>query len=146
MNSSEQKIELTKVFKAPIGRVWEALVTPVEQKKWYFDFDSTWKLEVGHVFEWEAGDPADKMWLHRGKIIEVVNGRKLVHSWEYPDYTGYSILTWQLSSQDSNLTELKLRHFFGIPFDSSVPALQKEQFEKGWDYIVNTSLKEYLEK
>ncbi|MEB2776549.1 SRPBCC domain-containing protein [Algoriphagus sp. D3-2-R+10] len=146
MNSSEEKIELTRIFEAPIGRVWEALVNPAEQKKWYFDFGPKWKLEVGQVFEWEAGDPAAKIWLHRGKINDVVNGRKLVHSWEYPGYIGYSILTWLLISQAPNRTELKLCHFFEVPFDPAIPALQKEQFEKGWNYIVNTSLMEYLEK
>ena len=94
MEISEDKIQISRVYESASAKIWEALTNPPFQKEWYFDFGGTWKLEVGYLFEGKAGDPPDKLWLRRGKILEVIQGKKLVHSWEHPGYSGYTILTW----------------------------------------------------
>ena len=113
-------------------------------KEWYFDFAEDFKLEPGAVFEWKAGDTENNQWLHRGKMLEIITNQKLVHTWEYPGYSGTSTLSWNLLKIDDSTTNVTLIHEFSIPFDSTVAALKKENFEMGWNHIINISLQDYL--
>ncbi len=140
-----EKIIVQKTYNAPISLVWNAITNKDAMRKWYFDFAEDWKLEVGQVFEWSAGDLDDKQWLHRGKMLEIIDGQKLVYSWEYPGYVGYSIVSWELEALEEDRTKLTLTHVFTIPFDHNQPALKRENFVGGWDHIVNISLAEFLE-
>ncbi len=141
-----ETFQIEKTYNAPIGLVWQAITDRAMMKEWYFDFDEAFKLEPGAVFEWTAGDNESKQWLHRGKMLEIIPGEKLVHSWEYPGYSGSSTLSWLLSKVDDATTKVTLIHKFTVPFDSTVQELKKENFEMGWNHIINISLTEYLEK
>jgi len=138
--------QIEKTYNAPISLVWQAITDRTMMKEWYFDFDEAFKPEPGAVFEWTAGDTKDKQWLHRGKMLEIIPGEKLVHTWEYPGYSGSSTLSWNLSKLDDATTKVTLVHEFTIPFDSTVQELKKENFEMGWNHIINISLTEYLDK
>jgi uncharacterized protein YndB with AHSA1/START domain len=141
-----QSFQIEKTYNAPIALVWQAITNPAMMKEWYFNFDEAFKLEPGAVFEWTAGDTEDNQWLHRGKMIEIIPDEKLVHTWEYPGYSGTSTLSWNLLKVDEATTKITLVHEFTIPFDSSVAALKQENFEMGWTHIINISLNEYLNK
>lgn len=138
--------QIEKTYNAPVNMVWQAITDPAMMKEWYFDFAEDFKLETGAVFEWTAGDNESKQWLHRGKMIEIVPNEKLVHSWEYPGYSGSSVVSWNLSKIDDATTKVILTHEFTIPFDTTVDALKVENFEAGWTDIINNSLTAYLEK
>lgn len=138
--------QIEKTYNAPVKLVWQAITDPAMMKEWYFKFGADFKLETGAVFEWTAGDTEDNQWLHRGKMLEIVPDERLVHTWEYPGYSGTSTVTWNLYKVDDIATKVILIHEFTIPFDSSVAALSTENFETGWTHIVNISLDEYLNK
>jgi uncharacterized protein YndB with AHSA1/START domain len=138
--------QIEKTYNAPIALVWQAITDRAMMKEWYFNFAEDFKLETGAVFEWTAGDTEDNQWLHRGKMLEIIPDRKLVHSWEYPGYSGSSTISWDLLKIDDDTTKITLIHEFTIPFDSSVAALKQENFEMGWTHIINISLEEYLNK
>lgn len=137
---------LEKIYKAPIDIVWKAITDREQMKKWYFDLPATFKPVVGNEFEWYGKDEECNEWLHRGKVVEMIEGKKIAHTWEYPGYTGSSNVIWELSSIDEKNTLLILTHVFNILFDTTVKALRKENFVAGWTHIVNISLTEYLEK
>jgi uncharacterized protein YndB with AHSA1/START domain len=139
-----ETFQIEKTYAVPIALVWQAITDKAMMKEWYFNFAEDFKLETGAVFEWKAGDTKDNQWLHRGKMLEIIPNQKLVHSWEYPGYSGSSI--WKLSKVDDDTTKVMLIHEFTIPFDSSIAELKKENFEMGWNHIINISLQEYLEK
>jgi uncharacterized protein YndB with AHSA1/START domain len=141
-----ENIQIKKNYNAPISLVWQAITNRAMMKEWYFDFAEDFKLETGAVFEWKAGDTKDKQWLHRGKMIEIIPEKKLVHSWEYPGYSGTSTLSWNLLKADDTTTAVTLVHEFTIPFDSNIPELKTENFEMGWNHITNISLEDYLNK
>ena len=141
-----ETFQIEKIYKAPINLVWQAITDRAMMKEWYFDFDEDFKLEAGAVFEWTAGDTKDKQWLHRGKMIEIIPNEKLVHTWEYPGYSGTSTLHWNLVKVNEATTKVSLIHEFTIPFDSTVAALKTANFEMGWTHIINVSLEEYLDK
>lgn len=137
-------ISLEKTLNAPIELVWKAITDKEQLKQWYFDFSDGWKLEIGSVFEWTGGEPNGKQWLHRGKMIEIIEGKKIKHSWEYPGYSGMSTVTWELVSIDAKTTKLLFSHVFNIPFDVKEDAFKTENFVTGWNHIINTGLPEYL--
>lgn len=138
--------QIEKTYNAPITLVWQAITDRAMMKEWYFNFAEDFKLETGAVFEWTAGDTEDNQWLHRGKMLEIIPNQKLVHTWEYPGYSGTSTLSWNLSKLDDATTKVTLVHEFTIPFDSNVAAFKTANFEMGWTHIINISLEEYLAK
>lgn len=126
-----QTIKKEKDYTAPIVLVWQAITDRAMMKEWYFNFAEDFKLETGAVFEWKAGEPGGKQWLHRAKMLEIIANEKLVHTWEYPDYSGSSTLSWNLLKVDEDTTKVILIHEFTIPFDSNIAELKKENFEIG---------------
>ena len=136
--------KIEKNYTAPIDLVWQAITDRAMMKEWYFDFAEDFKLEPGAVFEWKAGDTENNQWLHRGKMLEIIPNQKLVHTWEYPGYSGTSTLTWNLLKIDDVTTHVTLIHEFTVPFDMTIPELKKENFEMGWKHIINISLQDYL--
>ncbi len=141
-----EKLFFERTLPADADTLWSVLTEPAHLKEWYFDFSEQWGLETGHVFEWTAGPPDEEQWLHRGMIIEVLPGKKLTHTWEYPGYIGRAQLIWELIPLAENSTLLQLTFEFLIPFDESVEALRRANFAEGWDFIINQSLPGYLEK
>lgn len=139
-------IVMEKVYHAPIQMVWKAITEREQLKQWYFDFPESFKAEAGSEFDWYAGDNESKQWLHHGKMLEVVPGKKLVHTWEYPGYSGTSTVSWELSAIDDNTTKLLFTHVFNEPFDENETALHRSNFVQGWHHIINTGLVDFLKK
>jgi uncharacterized protein YndB with AHSA1/START domain len=145
-NNEDETISLERIYTAPINAVWAAVTEKEQLRKWYFDFSESFKLEPDHEWEWWAGPPGGKQWLHRGKITDVVAGKKLAHTWEYPGYQGKALVEWELVELDKNSTRLNFEFKILIPFDQNEEALKRKNFVEGWNYIVHTGLKEFLEK
>lgn len=137
---------LTRTYGVSVSLLWEAITQREHLKHWYFDFANDWKLHVGASFEWLAGPPDGELWKHRGEMLEIVENKRLSHSWEYPGYEGTSVVTWELTAVDANHTRLDFTHHFKVPFDPTVPELGKENFVAGWNEILNIGLVEYVEK
>lgn len=143
---AKDTFSLKRTYKAPVHLVWQVITQKEHLKQWYFDFAENWNLKIGSEFEWLAGPPDGKQWLHKGKMLEVVENKKLSHSWEYPGYSGTSIVTWELHRIDDHSTELTFTHYFKVPFDAQEEALRRENFVEGWNHILNIGLVEYLDK
>jgi uncharacterized protein YndB with AHSA1/START domain len=140
-----ESVKVERVYNAPVEAVWKAITDKAEMRNWYFDFSEDWKLEVGHEWDWWAGPPDGEKWHHRGKMLEIIPNKKLSHTWEYPGYSGTSIVTWELFAEGEK-TKLVLTHVFNVPFDKNVDALKRENFAEGWNQLVNIALADHLEK
>jgi uncharacterized protein YndB with AHSA1/START domain len=138
-----QPFVIETTYNAPVEKVWKALTDKNQMKQWYFDIEE-FKPEVGFEFKFDGGAD-DKVYHHVCKIVEVIQGKKLKHSWSYVGYEGMSYVTWELFDED-NTTRVKLTHEGLETFPKSDPNFAKESFAKGWTYILGTSLKEFLEK
>jgi uncharacterized protein YndB with AHSA1/START domain len=138
-------VRIERILNAPVEKVWSALTERDQLKKWYFDFPETFVLNPGQQFDWWAGPPDGKQWLHRGKIVEVIKNKKLVHTWEFPGYTGHSELSWELNEFEKNKTRLLLIHKFIIPFDLKEDALRRRNFVTGWKQIME-SLADFIQR
>ena len=138
-----QPFTIERTYNAPIARVWQALTDKDEMKQWYFDLKE-FKPEVGFKFQFWGGDEKKK-YLHLCEITEVVPNKKLTYSWRYDGYTGESFVTFELSPEGDK-TRLKLTHEGLETFPADESALARKNFESGWNQIIGTSLKEFLEK
>jgi uncharacterized protein YndB with AHSA1/START domain len=138
-----EPVIIERTYDAPADKVWQAITDKNQMKEWYFDFEE-FKPEVGFEFTWSAGDDK-KQWLHAGKIIDVVPGKKISYSWKYPGYAGDSVVTWELFAE-GNKTRLKLTHSGLETFPADEPGLKKENFVAGWTGFIGTRLKDYVEK
>ena len=143
MNTVEtDALVVEQIFNAPIEKVWLAISDKEQMKQWYFDLKE-FKAEVGFEFQFKGG-PDDRTYLHLCKIIEAVPLKKLKYSWRYDGYEGISFVTMELSGQGDK-TKLKLTHEGLDSFPISNPDFARKNFAEGWNYIINTSLKKYLE-
>ncbi|GHM99083.1 hypothetical protein WSM22_05730 [Cytophagales bacterium WSM2-2] len=130
-----------RLFNAPVEKVWSAITDKKQMKIWYFDL-AEFKAEVGFEFQFKGG-PDDRVYLHLCQVTEVIPFKKLTYSWRYDGYEGNSFVTFELSAQ-GNKTRLKLTHDGLETFPASPSDFARANFEEGWNYIVNTSLRNYL--
>ena len=135
-------IIVERTLNAPISGVWEAITDKDKMKQWYFDLKE-FRPEVGFEFQFTGGNE-EHTFLHFCKVTEVINGRKLTHSWTYDGYPGESFVTFELFDEGDK-TRLKLTHA-GLETFPATPDFKRENFQMGWTDIIGRSLKEYLEK
>lgn len=133
---------IERTFNAPLQKVWKAITDKEDMKKWYFDL-AEFIPKVGFEFEFMGGEK-DKCYLHKCKVTEVEEGKKITYSWRYDGYAGNSFVTWELFDEGGK-TRLKLTHAGLETFPADNPDLAKHNFERGWTSILDTSLKGYLE-
>ncbi len=143
---AHESIKMERIFDASSALMWEALTDDERLKQWYMDFKGKFKAEVGHIVEFEAGPPEGKQWLHRVEVLEVIENKKLAHTWSYPGYSGKAILTWELTEQGVGKTLLKMNFDFIELFDPNEDALHRSNFEAGWSELIDTNLANYIKQ
>jgi uncharacterized protein YndB with AHSA1/START domain len=131
------------LLNAPVSKIWKAITDKEEMKQWYFDL-AEFKPQVGFEFQFEGGTD-ERSYLHLCKITEVIPNKKLTYSWRYDGYPGISFVTFELFP-DGNKTKLKLTHEGLESFGTDNPDLARENFVEGWNEIIGTSIKEFVEK
>jgi uncharacterized protein YndB with AHSA1/START domain len=74
---------IERTFNAPIARVWKALTNKEEMNRWYFDLEE-FKAEAGFEFRFTV-EHEGFTYAHHCKILKVIPGRKLAHTWPMRD-------------------------------------------------------------
>ncbi|MES2431931.1 MAG: SRPBCC domain-containing protein [Bacteroidota bacterium] len=138
-----QPIILKHTFDTPVSKVWSALTNRDEMEKWYFNLKE-FKAEPGFKFDFIGGPPDGIQYKHLCEVTEAVKEKKLTYTWRYDGYEGISYLTFELSAEGNRAT-LKLTHSGLETFPANNKDFAKENFEAGWNDIINNSLKKYLE-
>ena len=123
-------IKQTYHIKAPVEKVWEALVNPKVIKEWS---GSSAKMDakVGSQFELWDGD------IH-GKNTEVIENEKLVQDWYGGDWDEPSKAIFTLSDREDK-TQIDF-------INENVPDDAAEDIEDGWDRYYLGEIKKLLEK
>ncbi|MEO6452938.1 MAG: SRPBCC domain-containing protein [Ginsengibacter sp.] len=137
-----QPLVIERTFNAPAEVVSQAITDKDKMKQWYFNIKS-FKPEVGFEFEFTGGSK-ERSYLHLCKITEVQENKKLAYSWSYAGTSGKSVVTFELFSE-GNKTRLRLTHEGLETFPADNPDMAKESFTSGWNHIIGTSLKEFVE-
>ncbi|MBO9617810.1 MAG: SRPBCC domain-containing protein [Niabella sp.] len=130
-------------YGAPVEKVWQALTSKDQMHQWYFDIPD-FDTSPGSRFDFYEGP--EKQYLHRGTITECIPLQKLQHTWTHPDKSkGSSLLTWELFPEGDQ-TRVRLVHSGLEQLADGGPAFAKENYEQGWEQIMNKSLRNFLEQ
>ena len=134
----------TSTINAPIEMVWEALTDKQRMVKWYFTIPD-FVLEEGAQFSfYEPG--GENKYLHTCVITEVTPLQRFQHTWTHPTFSqGRSLVTWDLVPKE-NKTEVTLTHEGIENFADGGPDFTTENYEAGWEEIVERSLKNFVEE
>jgi len=131
-------------YQAPLQIVWKAIADKDEMNLWYFDL-SEFKPEVGTEFRFMGGPAEDRQYQHLCRITEVIPEKKLAYTWRYDGFEGNTLVTFELFDE-AGQTRLKLTHEGLETFPADNPDFARENFAEGWNWLIGTSLKEYLFK
>jgi uncharacterized protein YndB with AHSA1/START domain len=142
METKPLTIEYT--YNTDIEKVWKALTEKKQMKEWYFNLKE-FKPEKGFKFQFTGGDEKTQ-YLHECEVIVADAPTKLSYSWRYPHYVGRSVVTFELRKEGEMKTKVKLTHEGLDSFPKDDPNFSVASFTKGWHFIVNESLKKYLER
>jgi uncharacterized protein YndB with AHSA1/START domain len=134
---------IERVYNAPAEKVWQALTSADAMRHWYFDLPE-FKAEPGFEFEFHGKGKDGQDFLHKCRVTAVEPGRKLTHSWRYEGYPGESYVTFELFPEGDK-TRIKLTHEGLETFPQDTNDFARGNFEMGWNQIIGTSLKEYVE-
>lgn len=137
-------ISIERLFNAQVANVWAAITNKDEMKLWYFNL-AEFKAAVGFSFQFTGGPDDGTQYLHVCEVIEVIPHQKLTYSWRYDGYAGISFVSFDLIEQEDK-TLLRLTHTGIGSFPKTNPDFAINNFKEGWNAIINTSLKDYLEK
>ena len=116
-------------IKAPVKKVWEALVLPKEIKKWGAG-PAKMNAKSGAGFSLWGGE----IW---GKNILVEPQKKLVQEWYGGEWRKPSIVEILLSEK-KGITQIKLSH-------KDIPLNEIKELASGWKDYYFGPMKEYLE-
>ena len=138
-----EPLVIERTLNAPADMVWKAITSKDQMRKWYFDV-SDFKPELGFEFQFKGGNE-DRVYVHLCRVTEVVAGKKLQYSWRYQGYEGNSFVTFELFAEGDK-TRLRLTHEGVESFSANGADFARTNFEQGWNHIIGTSLKEFVEK
>ncbi|APG59134.1 SRPBCC family protein [Christiangramia salexigens] len=139
MNNSS--IEINRTISAPVQRVWEALTDPEKMKLWYFDVHE-FKPETGNKFYFY--EPGSNKYLHQCEIMDFIPKRCISYTWSYPEYTNRnSLVSWNLEPLGEE-TKLSFSHIDVQNLKDDSEVFSRENFEKGWDEIINKNLVDFV--
>ena len=141
-NNVAEAVIIERTFNAPVAKVWNAITSVEEMRQWYFDLKE-FRPEVGFEFEFVVEHKGMK-YHHLCKITEVIPQKKIAYTWRYSGEEGDSLVTFELFPEGDK-TRLKLTHE-GLETFPKLPAYARTNFEKGWNEIIGSSLKRYVEE
>jgi uncharacterized protein YndB with AHSA1/START domain len=141
-NDLAEAIIVERTFDAPVGRVWTALTDVNAMRQWYFDLKE-FKPEIGCEFDFVV-EHEGNTYHHLCKVTEVIPQKKIAYTWRYKGEPGNSLVTFELVPE-GNQTRLKLTHT-GIETFPKTPVYARKNFEAGWNTIINSELREFVEK
>lgn len=138
------KVVVEQVFNQPVERVWSAITSPGQMRKWFFDNIPDFEPEVGFKTQYEVKAPS-RDFLHCWEVVDVVPNQKLVVKWQFGGLEGAANVTMEVAQAD-NKTHFKLIDEILEPFDTTIPEFKRESSVDGWSYFIKGQLTNYLEK
>ncbi|MGV3766256.1 MAG: SRPBCC family protein [Chitinophagaceae bacterium] len=127
---------------APASKIWKAITDSTQMKEWYFDMPD-FRAEPGFTFAFDGGTE-EHTYTHICVVTEVIPEQQLTYSWRYKGFDGNSFVRFELV-EETNGTLVKLTHSGLETFPADNPDFARKNFEAGWNEIIGTSLKEYVE-
>jgi uncharacterized protein YndB with AHSA1/START domain len=140
--STAEAVVIERTLNAPLSKVWQALTDVDQMRQWYFDLKE-FRPEVGFEFEFVVEHEGNS-YHHLCEVTQVIPQKRLAYSWRYKGEQGESLVTFELTAADDK-TKLRLTHK-GLESFPRTPAYARKNFEQGWNTIIDTELKEFVER
>src|SRR5258706_1074049 len=131
------------IVNAPASKVWKALTDKKEMKKWYFDIED-FKPKIGYSFKF-YGEKEGKKFPTSCIITEVEKGKKIAYTWSYDEHPAITTVTFRLSDEGDK-TKVRLTHEGLEKTPTGDRDFSRQSHQQGWESIIGTSLKRYVEK
>jgi uncharacterized protein YndB with AHSA1/START domain len=136
-------IVIERTLNVPADVVWNAFTDPSRIKQWYIPTLEFFKPEVGFETQFSVYYQ-EKDFHHLLKVTEAIPGRKISYTWNYSNFAGNSLVTFELFALGKQ-TRLKLIHQGLESFlPGSNPDLAKSNFSAGWTAIAS-QLEDFLQ-
>lgn len=141
---SKKPIIVEQTFNTSVETVWNSITEIHQKRKWYFNNIPSFKPEVGFETQFNV-QSQNRNFLHTWQITELIPLKKIAYKWKYEGYPGDSLAVFELFKQDKS-TKLRLTHQVQEDFPEDIPEFSRESGVKDWKFLVQKSLKEFLEK
>lgn len=144
MNANPEPIVVEQTFDAPIAAVWKAITDKSQMPQWYFEPIAEFEPRVGFETKFTVnaeGQDYEHLW----KVIEVIPERRLAYDWRYTGIPGDSTVTWELSETALGTT-LRFTHSGIETFPQDNPVFKREVGVAGWEYLIDESLRAFVER
>ncbi|WP_374949020.1 metalloregulator ArsR/SmtB family transcription factor [Mucilaginibacter sp.] len=138
-----QPLIVERTLNASAGRIWQALTDNDQMKNWYFQLEH-FEARVGFEFKFKGGTK-EKQYLHKCRITAVEPEKKLSYTWQYDAFPGQSEVTFELFPESDDKTLVRITHTGLDSFPKDDPNFAVASFTKGWNHILGTSLKAFVE-
>ncbi len=141
--SDTEEIKKTLIINASPEIVFRALSDETELTQWFSNERTVLELQVGGAWMLKnCRSYTGKIHTMRGKILEIIQDKKLSYTWnvdEYPDISE-TIVTWMIEPLDEGrMSEIKLMH-------SNLANNDFVDTDKNWSYFVRRLLEHCKDK
>ena len=143
LTTDESPIVVEATYHASAAEVWAALTEPDQMRDWYFQEMDDFEPSVGFKSRFVV-NLDDKSYPHNWEVVESDPPRCLAYLWSYDDIPGEGKVTWELSEADG-VTHLRLTNEILADFSVDDPHFTFDSCQSGWEFILQESLKIYLE-
>lgn len=134
---------ISQTFEASAQKVWKAITDLNEMKLWYFDNIDNFRAEPGFKSKFEV-QSGKRVFTHLWEVIEVDARKRLAVNWKYAEYSGDSVVVFELK-ENANRTTLTLTMKVLEDFPDDIPEFKRESCQAGWEFFIQQRLKSYLE-
>lgn len=143
MSQLQDPIVLKFSYNASLNKVWSAITELDHMQKWYFDALESFEAKVGHKTSFIVM-VEDRKYTHIWEVTEVIHLQKIKYNWLIAEYPGASYSMFELE-QKAHQTELTVTSVVTEPFPENIPEFERESGVQGWTYLLDDSLRKYLE-
>ncbi|MFN2262195.1 MAG: SRPBCC domain-containing protein [Psychroflexus sp.] len=144
MKKTDHPIVVEEIYEVSVKELWQAITEPQQMRQWFFENIENFEAVVGFETSFIISNEG-RVFPHLWKITEVVPQKKLAINWKYKNYSGDSVVTFELFELKQGV-KLNLSHDILESFPEHIPEFSRTNCKAGWEYFIQNSLKNYLKK
>lgn len=143
MKSDEAPIIVEQTYQASAKAVWEAITQVDQMRHWYFQDIPEFEARVGFETGFDV-HTEERCFPHRWRVTSVIPDKQIQYDWHYEGFPGACTVRFELDEENDSTT-LKVTCKAQEDFPDDIPEFKRESGEAGWQFLLQESLKEYLE-
>ena len=142
MKTTDPPILVEQTFNTSTENVWKAITTVTQMRQWYFNTIKSFEPRVGFETHFIVA-VNERVFLHDWKVTEVIPMKKISYEWRFEGYHGCALSNFELFDFGTQ-TRMKLRYSVLENFQSHIAEFERKSAEEGWRFLIQKSLKKYL--